>query len=111
MSVLAFWKKRRREDIDSVPEQVPPEVPGDLSVYGDVDSFASFDRNWYEEELGYVSGSERWHGLRLSFITGVISFAVLIVFAGYTIGVVQYSFHFCPRSYLNDEKVSGRVQP
>ena len=52
MSVLAFWKKRRREDIDSVPEQVPPEVPGDLSVYGDVDSVASFDRSMYEEELG-----------------------------------------------------------
>lgn len=108
MSVLAFWKKRRREDIDSVPEQVPPEVPGDLSVYGDVDSFASFDRDLYEEELGYVSGSERWHGLRLSFITGVVSFAVLTVFAGYMIGVVQYSFHFCPRSYLNDEEVSGK---
>lgn len=28
MSVLAFWKKRRREDIDSVPEQVPRRFPG-----------------------------------------------------------------------------------
>lgn len=82
-----------------------PSRPGDFSVYEDLDSYESFDRELYEDSCGLYS--RRGSSWKTGLISCGVSLSVLLCVVGYGFGFIHYSFRFYPNTSLNGQDISG----
>ena len=106
----SFLSKSHEEEAPRPVERKPRSI-GDWSDYEDLDSESTFDRDRYESS--HSVESVKPHKLFYHVAIGTSAFAVLILVVGvlavYMMGLVHYTFHFYPHSYINGIDVSDNT--
>ena len=110
-NIFRFKKDKSHAKEVEVSEEKSPnhsQGVGDWNSYVDLDSSSTFDRDAYEAKN--LKKPEKAHKVFYSLAIGTVSFAVVILIVGvlavYMMGLLYYTFHFYPNSYVNGIDVS-----